>query len=406
MNIIQLQGSQKMRYIIQIAFLLFCISANAAQQNPVTVPEGPTKGDVRTAINGNFSKAKNNDDELYGWVNQGVKTTDNPAFASVHASGGNLAAANKQVTKAWMSSASVAYTADVTSVIHGGHHWICKLSNTSNAAGAEPGVGGSWTTYWKYSGEVIDASGFNGNLATTDDTLQEVAQKVDDLVISGTDDQTASEVPFTPNGSIAATNVQTAIQEVRDEAGTSESITDATISTTDVTTNDASTTKHGWAPKATAPASTHINMLGIGNGETVYTMKPLFDATSPTTQAFGDTAVIGTATVPARRDHKHEMMAAPTPTSLGLLIGTNTQAYDADLTTWAGITPGTNVGTFIATPTASNFFTAVTGEGAFATTLFGYAERGHIVCRVRRICDIAGCQGTAKRAGIPIGNAG
>lgn len=35
----------------------------------------------------------------------------------------------------------------------------------------------------------------------------------------GTDDQTAVEVPFTPNGSIAATNVQAAIQEVRDEAG-------------------------------------------------------------------------------------------------------------------------------------------------------------------------------------------
>jgi len=35
----------------------------------------------------------------------------------------------------------------------------------------------------------------------------------------GTDDQVAAEVPFTPNGSIASTNVQDAIQEVRDEAG-------------------------------------------------------------------------------------------------------------------------------------------------------------------------------------------
>lgn len=37
--------------------------------------------------------------------------------------------------------------------------------------------------------------------------------------------------------------------------------------------------------------------------------------------------------------------AAVTPTSLGLVIGTNVQAYDADLTTWAGITPGTGVAT-------------------------------------------------------------
>jgi len=34
-----------------------------------------------------------------------------------------------------------------------------------------------------------------------------------------TDDQTASEISFTPNGSIEATDVQSAIQEVRDEAG-------------------------------------------------------------------------------------------------------------------------------------------------------------------------------------------
>jgi len=35
----------------------------------------------------------------------------------------------------------------------------------------------------------------------------------------GTDDQVAAEVPFTPNGSISSTDVQAAIQEVRDEAG-------------------------------------------------------------------------------------------------------------------------------------------------------------------------------------------
>ncbi len=36
-----------------------------------------------------------------------------------------------------------------------------------------------------------------------------------------------------------------------------------------------------------------------------------FDATAPTTQAFGDAAAVGTAAFAARRDHKHAMPATP-----------------------------------------------------------------------------------------------
>lgn len=61
--------------------------------------------------------------------------------------------------------------------------------------------------------------------------------------------------------------------------------------------------------------------------------------------------------------------AAVTPTSLGLVIGTNVQAYDADLTTWAGITPGTGVGTALAinVGTAGSFVTNnISGSDALA----------------------------------------
>lgn len=60
----------------------------------------------------------------------------------------------------------------------------------------------------------------------------------------------------------------------------------------------------------------------------------LFDATAPTTQAFGDSAATGSAAIAARRDHKHAMPAAPsaeraasstTPVAVGTAaVGTGT----------------------------------------------------------------------------------
>jgi hypothetical protein len=62
--------------------------------------------------------------------------------------------------------------------------------------------------------------------------------------------------------------------------------------------------------------------------------------------------------------------AADARTNLGLTIGTNVQAYDADLTTWAGITPGTGVGTFLATPSSANLAAAVTDETGSGALVF------------------------------------
>lgn len=75
----------------------------------------------------------------------GLGTGDNPSFNSVHASGGNLAAANAQVTKKWITG--LPYTANVTSVIYGGKHYICTSSHTADST-TEPGVGASWATVW------------------------------------------------------------------------------------------------------------------------------------------------------------------------------------------------------------------------------------------------------------------
>lgn len=79
----------------------------------------------------------------------------------------------------------------------------------------------------------------------------------------------------------------------------------------DNTDLNASTSAHGLVVKATAPAAGLYNYVGITNAETAYTNKALFDATDPSTQAFGDAAAVGTAAVAARRDHKHAMPATP-----------------------------------------------------------------------------------------------
>jgi hypothetical protein len=62
--------------------------------------------------------------------------------------------------------------------------------------------------------------------------------------------------------------------------------------------------------------------------------------------------------------------AAAARTATGTVIGTDVQAYDPDLTTWAGITPGTGVGTALAINVGSaGAFTTFNGAGGTPSSM-------------------------------------
>lgn len=62
--------------------------------------------------------------------------------------------------------------------------------------------------------------------------------------------------------------------------------------------------------------------------------------------------------------------AATARTTLGVVIGTNVQAWDADLDSWAGVTRASGFDTFAATPSSVNLKTLVTDETGSGALVF------------------------------------
>jgi hypothetical protein len=88
-----------------------------------------------------------------------------------------------------------------------------------------------------------------------------------------------------------------------------------------------------------------------------------FDATNPSTQAFGDAAAVGTAAFAARRDHKHAMMAASAaaPTAIETKLSS-----DVTMTTAGSLYTHTSLTT---TPPAGTYMFFGTVEAVSNTTL-------------------------------------
>jgi hypothetical protein len=167
----------KKLFFTATCLLLVSSPAFAAKQ---TIGAADTGAQTRTKLNANFTELYDADAtkanitcfasaEAFGACFDLDWISANPSFNSVHASGGNLAAANKQVTKAWQSGLS--YTAGVTSVIHGGQHYIAKTTHTAGST-SEPGVGASWETDWAV------ASGGGGGYTNLTSFVNQTAWRV------------------------------------------------------------------------------------------------------------------------------------------------------------------------------------------------------------------------------------
>jgi hypothetical protein len=86
-----------------------------------------------------------------------------------------------------------------------------------------------------------------------------------------------------------------------------------------------------------------------------------FDATNPSTQAFGDAAAVGAAAFAARRDHKHAMMASPLGLPLALTGAVAATRYVGATSSGAPVTGTFALGDFIVDQTGKVWVCTVAG---------------------------------------------
>lgn len=132
-----------------------------------------------------------------------------------------------------------------------------------------------------------------------------------------------------------------------------------------------------------------------------------FDATNPSTQAFGDAAVVGTAAFAARRDHKHAM---PAGMSAALITSEAWTAYTPTLTQSATVTKTVQyakyqrvgrtihlAGRLDATSAGTAANTVVVGLPVAAASSLGVFGSGHIYdssTTTRYVCSFIGVSTT------------
>lgn len=236
-------------------------------------------------------------------------------------------------------------------------------------------------------------------------------------VISEAGDYTATQITNTPAGSIAATTVQAALNELDSEKQPLDADLTALagVSSTGLLARTGSGTAAARAITGTANQVTVTNGDGVSGNPTLALPQNIHTGASPqfanlfikdgsllTGAEAGDTLGIGaydvdgatftlfavltanntptmdlTDTVTKNGGYIYRAGGTDVPvtdggtgasdasgarTNLGLAIGSDVQAYDADLASWAGVTRASGFDTFAATPSSANLRALLTDE--------------------------------------------
>ena len=196
------------------------------------------------------------------------------------------------------------------------------VATADNAGGTEASVGANWTVLeHNLVGALLTANNLSdvASAATAFGNIKQQATTAATGVVElATDGESAANlVPQANDSRLSNARTPTA-HAASHVTGGSDIIPAAT------------TAAVGLTPIATAPAAGLVNVLGIANGETVRTDKPLFDTTSPEPAG---SAAPGTAVIAARRDHVHAAQTsvsgnAGTATALQTPRNINGVAFD------------------------------------------------------------------------------
>ena len=194
------------------------------------------------------------------------------------------------------------------------------------------------------------------------------ADGTDDGGGGGSDDQVASEVPFTPAGNLAADDVQEALEELDTEKQPlNQGLTDL-----------AGVYGVGMADNSLLywdASDEDYKAVDFGGGgdlawqDDSIILGPIdhdLTPSSPDTLFLGadgsEWAAVFVTDDPYIETNWDDNETVPTKNALRDKIET-LQPLDSDLTSWAAVARGSGIDTFVTTPSVTNFFGALTGEG-------------------------------------------